>query len=79
MPTLRERVDAADVAAHLSDTQRDELEGELAEAGSLEDLPGKWQAAVLEAEDQSARDTSSPSARSTDTPSCCSASARAAT
>jgi hypothetical protein len=50
MPTLRERVEAADVAALLSETQRDELEGELSEAGSLEDLPGKWQAAVLEAE-----------------------------
>jgi hypothetical protein len=49
MPSLRERVDAAELAG-LSAAQRDELERELAEADALEDLPGWWQAALLEAE-----------------------------
>jgi hypothetical protein len=50
---LRERVQAAAAAAPLSEMsagQREELERELALADSLGDLPGKWQAAVLEAE-----------------------------
>jgi hypothetical protein len=36
--------------AQMSAEQRAELERELALAESLEDLPGKWQAAVLAAE-----------------------------
>lgn len=51
--TLRERVTAAADAAplsELSESQRAELERELAGADALEDLPGKWQAAMLEAE-----------------------------
>jgi hypothetical protein len=51
--TLSERVEAiADLAplSQLSALQRSELERELGGATSLEDLPGKWQAAVLEAE-----------------------------
>ena len=36
--------------SELSDTQRREFREGLLEAGSFEDLPGKWQAAVLEAE-----------------------------
>jgi hypothetical protein len=34
----------------LSEAQRRELHEALFEAGSFEDLPGKWQAAILEAE-----------------------------
>jgi hypothetical protein len=80
--TLTERVEAvADLPplSQLPGAQRAELERELAAADALEDLPGKWQAAVLEAEAHSAGHTSPPSARSTDTPHCCSAAARAAT
>jgi hypothetical protein len=80
--TLAERVEAiADLAplSQLSALQRSELERELAAADALEDLPGKWQAAVLEAEAHSAGHTSPPSARPTETPSCCSAASRAAT
>jgi hypothetical protein len=80
---LLERVRAAAAAPPLSELaagQRAELERELAEATSLEDLPGKWQAALLEAEAHgSALVTSSPSARSTDAPRCCSAASRATT
>jgi hypothetical protein len=53
MPTLRERVEAASAAPPLSEIsaeQRAELERELEAAQSFEDLRGKWQAAVLEAE-----------------------------
>ncbi len=56
MPGLRERVKAASAAPPLNDLaagQRQELERELALAESLEDLPGKWQAAVLESEGHS--------------------------
>jgi hypothetical protein len=66
--TLSERVEAvagATPLCELSPMQRAELERELATASALEDLPGKWQAAVLEAEGAAH--------------SCCSASARAAT
>jgi hypothetical protein len=34
----------------MSDLQRREFHEALLEAGSFEDLPGKWQAAILEAE-----------------------------
>ena len=34
----------------LDDLQRREFHEALLEAGSFEDLPGKWQAAILEAE-----------------------------
>jgi hypothetical protein len=50
---LLERVRAVAGARPLSElsaAQRAELEREAAEASALEDLPGKWQAAVLEAE-----------------------------
>jgi hypothetical protein len=50
---LLERVRAAAAAPPLSELaaeQRAELEREAAEADSLEDLPGKWQAALLAAE-----------------------------
>lgn len=36
--------------AELDDLQRREFREALLEAGSFEDLPGKWQAAILEAE-----------------------------
>jgi hypothetical protein len=51
--TLRERVEAACAAPPLSEIsaeQRAELEREVEVADSFEDLRGKWQAAVLEAE-----------------------------
>jgi hypothetical protein len=51
--TLRERVRAASGSAPLcalSAAQREELDRELEVAESIEDLPGKWQAALLEAE-----------------------------
>jgi hypothetical protein len=50
---LLERVRAAAAAPPLSELaapQRAELEREAAGADALEDLPGKWQAALLEAE-----------------------------
>jgi hypothetical protein len=50
---LRERVEAASGTpplSQLSAEQRAELERELAAAESFEDLRGKWQAAVLSAE-----------------------------
>jgi len=34
----------------MSDVQRREFHEALLEAGSFEDVPGKWQAAILEAE-----------------------------
>jgi hypothetical protein len=36
--------------SELDDLQRREFQEALLEAGSFEDLPGKWQAAILEAE-----------------------------
>jgi hypothetical protein len=36
--------------SELGDLQRREFHEALLEAGSFEDLPGKWQAAILEAE-----------------------------
>ena len=36
--------------SEISADQREELDSLLADAQSVEDLPGKWQAAVLEAE-----------------------------
>jgi hypothetical protein len=50
MPELRERFEAAEVRAPLSQHQQAELEAVLARAGTVEDLPGKWQAALLAAE-----------------------------
>jgi hypothetical protein len=53
MTALADRVSAAAQLAPLSglsSAQRAELDELLASAGELEDLPGKWQAAVLEAE-----------------------------
>jgi hypothetical protein len=50
---LRERVAAAAAAAPLSELSagdRAELDSEVALATELEDLPGRWQAAVLAAE-----------------------------
>ncbi|MEA2423000.1 MAG: hypothetical protein QOF55_2099 [Thermoleophilaceae bacterium] len=45
-----EAVAAVAPLCELSAAQREELARELAQAHSLEDLPGKWQAAVLAAE-----------------------------
>ena len=50
-PELRERFDEAAVGAPLSQHQRAELDAVLAHARAFEDLPGKWQAALLAAED----------------------------
>jgi hypothetical protein len=50
---LKQRIRAASSAAPLSElspAQREELEREVESADALEDLPGKWQAAVLQAE-----------------------------
>jgi hypothetical protein len=50
---LREHVHTLEAVAPLSEIspeQRSELESLLAGAAVVEDLPGKWQAAVLEAE-----------------------------
>jgi len=49
-PDLRARFEAADVGAPLSALQRIELDAVLTHAGAFEDLPGKWQAALLAAE-----------------------------
>jgi hypothetical protein len=38
--------------SELSETQRREFHQLLLEAGSFEDLPGKWQAAILKAEQE---------------------------
>jgi len=50
VPELQERFEAAEVHAPLSAHQRAELDQVLARAGAFEDLPGKWQAALLAAE-----------------------------
>jgi hypothetical protein len=53
MSELEDRVAAAATAAPLNDlspAQRAELDALLVRASALEDLPGMWQAAVLEAE-----------------------------
>jgi hypothetical protein len=53
MTALEERVAAVAGLAPLAELSADqlaELDDLLASAGELEDLPGKWQAAVLEAE-----------------------------
>jgi hypothetical protein len=50
---LREHVSALQAVpplAEISADQRRELDSLLADAHTVEDLPGKWQAAVLEAE-----------------------------
>jgi hypothetical protein len=47
---LQEHVRAVPPLSEISAAQRAELELLLAGAESVEDLPGKWQAAVLEAE-----------------------------
>jgi hypothetical protein len=47
---LAEHVRAAPPLSELAADQRAELERELALADCIEDLPGKWQAALLEAE-----------------------------
>ena len=52
-PTLRGRFEAAAGGEPLSDLAagpRKELESVLARAEAFEDLPGKWQAALLQAE-----------------------------
>jgi hypothetical protein len=51
---LDERIRAVPPLSEISAQQRDELESLLAEAESVEDLPGKWQAALLEAEARAA-------------------------
>lgn len=51
--TLADRVRAASAAPPLSDLSagdRDELAYEIAQVDALEDLPGRWQAAILAAE-----------------------------
>jgi hypothetical protein len=50
VPELQERFEAADVRAPLSCHQQEELAAVLEQAGAFEDLPGKWQAALLAAE-----------------------------
>ena len=45
-----ERVVGYPPLSELGDLQRREFHEALLEAGSFEDLPGKWQAAILEAE-----------------------------
>jgi hypothetical protein len=53
MTALEERVAAVAALAPLAELSADqlaELDELLGSAGELEDLPGKWQAAVLEAE-----------------------------
>jgi hypothetical protein len=69
---LSERFAAAAHAEPLNDLSprdRAELEAQLARAGALEDLPGRWQAALLQAETGAASHTAGC---------CCSASAPAA-
>jgi hypothetical protein len=56
---LREHVTALAGVPPLSEIsaeQRAELDGLLADAACVEDLPGKWQAALLEAELRAAGD-----------------------
>jgi hypothetical protein len=45
-----ERVVGYQPLSELGDLQRREFREALLEAGTFEDLPGKWQAAILEAE-----------------------------
>ena len=45
-----ERVVACPPLSELSDHQRGEFQEALLDADSFEDLPGKWQAAILKAE-----------------------------
>ena len=45
-----EKVVGYPLLSELGDLQRREFHEALLEAGSFEDLPGKWQAAILEAE-----------------------------
>jgi hypothetical protein len=45
-----ERVVAYELLSEMSDLQRRELHGPLLDADGFEDLPGKWQAAILQAE-----------------------------
>ena len=45
------RVVACPPLSEMSDQQRREFHEALLDADSFEDLPGKWQAAILEAED----------------------------
>jgi hypothetical protein len=55
---LVEKVVGYPPLSEMSDGQRREFHEALLEAGGFEDLPGKWQAAILEAEQnrpQSAR------------------------
>ena len=62
MSALGERIAAVTAVtpiADLSAADRAELDELAGEAGALEDLPGKWQAAVLEAELRAAGDDSS--------------------
>jgi hypothetical protein len=47
---LREDIRHAPPLSEISPAQRMELDALLVEARAVEDLPGKWQAAVLEAE-----------------------------
>ncbi|HEX8375154.1 MAG TPA: hypothetical protein VF606_08250 [Geminicoccaceae bacterium] len=53
MTALAERVQAAAALPPLSElapADREELQREIARATALEDLPGRWQAAILAAE-----------------------------
>ena len=57
MGALAERIAAVDRVAPiaaLSAVDREELDELAAQANALEDLPGRWQAAVLEAEQRAA-------------------------
>jgi hypothetical protein len=45
-----ERVVAYPPLSEMGDLQRREFHEALLEAGTFEDLPGRWQAAILEAE-----------------------------
>jgi hypothetical protein len=59
MTALAERIAAVTAVApigELSSADRAELDDLVGRAGDLEDLPGKWQAAVLEAELRAAGD-----------------------
>lgn len=46
-----EKVVSSPPLSELSDLQRREFHEALLEAGGFEDLPGKWQAAILKAEE----------------------------
>jgi hypothetical protein len=47
----------------MNDLQRREFHEALLDAGSFEDLPGKWQAAILKAEQSRSKLRSSPATR----------------